>query len=96
MHYLGSIMLRETFLGTFIEKLYRENLFEDLLREQDDVVTQRQMTAEMCHALQQAVETLDEFVADVSTLSSSDSMDALPKLSYFPSNSYSKSTADLG
>ncbi|MCE3051067.1 hypothetical protein HAX54_048859 [Datura stramonium] len=73
--------------------MFWENLFEDLLREQEDVVNQRRTTAEMCHALRQAVETLDEFVADVSTLSSSDSMDALPKLSYLPSNSYSKSTA---
>ncbi|CAN4075747.1 unnamed protein product [Withania somnifera] len=86
MHYLVNHAKRNL-LGTFIEKLYRENLFEDLLREQDDVVTQRRTTAEMCHALRQAVETLDEFVADVSTLSSSDSMDALPKVSYLTSNS---------
>ncbi|KAM3270603.1 dynamin-related protein 3A isoform X1 [Capsicum chacoense] len=92
MHYLVNHAKRNL-LGTFIEKLYRENLFEDLLREQDDVVTQRRATAEMCHALRQAVETLDEFVADVSTLSSSDSMDALPKRSYLSSNSYSKSSA---
>ncbi|XP_055819945.1 dynamin-related protein 3A-like isoform X1 [Solanum dulcamara] len=90
MHYLVNHAKRNL-LGTFIEKLYRENLFEDLLREQDDVVTQRRATAEMCHALRQAVETLDEFVADVSTLSSSDSMDALPKLSYLSSNSNSNS-----
>ncbi|PHU08795.1 Dynamin-related protein 3A [Capsicum chinense] len=92
MHYLVNHAKRNL-LGTFIEKLYRENLFEDLLREQDDVVTQRRVTTEMCHALRQAVETLDEFVADVSTLSSSDSMDALPKRSYLSSNSYSKSSA---
>ncbi|PHT40094.1 hypothetical protein CQW23_18948 [Capsicum baccatum] len=92
MHYLVNHAKRNL-LGTFIEKLYRENLFEDLLQEQDDVVTQRRATAEMCHALRQAVETLDEFVADVSTLSSSDSMDALPKRSYLSSNSYSKSSA---
>ncbi|XP_016549053.1 dynamin-related protein 3A isoform X2 [Capsicum annuum] len=92
MHYLVNHAKRNL-LGTFIEKLYRENLFEDLLREQDDVVTQRRVTTEMCHALRQAVETLDEFVADVSTLSSSDSMDALPKRSYLSSNSYSKPSA---
>ncbi|KAJ8538780.1 hypothetical protein K7X08_030076 [Anisodus acutangulus] len=92
MHYLVNHAKRNL-LGTFIEKLYRENLFEDLLQEQDDVVTQRRMTSEICHALRQAVETLDEFIADVSTLSSSDSMDALPKLSYRSSNSYSKSSA---
>ncbi|KAK4349536.1 hypothetical protein RND71_032291 [Anisodus tanguticus] len=92
MHYLVNHAKRNL-LRTFIEKLYRENLFEDLLQEQDDVVTQRRMTSEICHALRQAVETLDEFVADVSTLSSSDSIDALPKLSYRSSNSYSKSSA---
>ncbi|XP_060179423.1 dynamin-related protein 3A-like isoform X5 [Lycium barbarum] len=91
MHYLVNHAKRNL-LGTFIEKLYRENLFEDLLREQDEVVTQRRMTAEMCHALRQAVETLDEFVADVSTPSSSDSMDSLPKLSHRSSNSHSKSS----
>ncbi|KAG5589051.1 hypothetical protein H5410_039565, partial [Solanum commersonii] len=83
---------KRNLLGTFIEKLYRENLYEDLLREHDDVVIQRRTTVEMCNALRQAVETLDEFVADVSTLSSSDSMDALPNFSYLSSNSYSKSS----
>ncbi|XP_060179424.1 dynamin-related protein 3A-like isoform X1 [Lycium barbarum] len=91
MHYLVNHAKRNL-LGTFIEKLYRENLFEDLLREQDEVVTQRRTTAEMCHALRQAVETLDEFVADVSTPSSSDSMDSLPKRSHRSSNSHSKSS----
>ncbi|KAH0643653.1 hypothetical protein KY289_034627 [Solanum tuberosum] len=91
MHYLVNHAKRNL-LGTFIEKLYRENLYEDLLREHDDVVIQRRTTVEMCNALRQAVETLDEFVADVSTLSSSDSMDALPNFSYLSSNSYSKSS----
>ncbi|TMW98313.1 hypothetical protein EJD97_004209 [Solanum chilense] len=91
MHYLVNHAKRNL-LGTFIEKLYRENLYEDLLREHDDVVIQRRTTAEMCNALRQAVETLDEFVADVSTLSSSDSMDALPNLSNLSSNSNSKSS----
>ncbi|KAL3360427.1 hypothetical protein AABB24_013713 [Solanum stoloniferum] len=91
MHYLVNHAKRNL-LGTFIEKLYRENLYEDLLREHDDVVIQRRTTLEMCNALRQAVETLDEFVVDVSTLSSSDSMDALPNFSYLSSNSYSKSS----
>lgn len=91
MHYLVNHAKRNL-LGTFIEKLYRENLYEDLLREHDDVVIQRRTTAEMCNALRQAVETLDEFVADVSTLSSSDSMDALPNFSNLSSNSNSKSS----
>ncbi|XP_049376637.1 dynamin-related protein 3A-like [Solanum stenotomum] len=91
MHYLVNHAKRNL-LGTFIEKLYRENLYEDLLREHDDVVIQRRTTVEMCNALRQAVETLDEFVVDVSTLSSSDSMDALPNFSYLSSNSYSKSS----
>ncbi|KAK4729132.1 hypothetical protein R3W88_022120 [Solanum pinnatisectum] len=91
MHYLVNHAKRNL-LGTFIEKLYRENLYEDLLREHDDVVIQRRTTVEMCNALRQAVETLDEFVADVSTLSSSDGMDALPNFSYLSSNSYSKSS----
>uniref|UniRef100_A0A3Q7HK66 GED domain-containing protein n=1 Tax=Solanum lycopersicum TaxID=4081 RepID=A0A3Q7HK66_SOLLC len=101
MHYLVFSPLSDSLqvnhakrnlLGTFIEKLYRENLYEDLLREHDDVVIQRRTTAEMCNALRQAVETLDEFVADVSTLSSSDSMDALPNFSNLSSNSNSKSS----
>ncbi|XP_070021144.1 dynamin-related protein 3A-like isoform X2 [Nicotiana sylvestris] len=57
MHYLVNHAKRHL-LGTFIEKLYRENLFEDLLQEQDEVVTKRRRTVEMCHALQQAVEPL--------------------------------------
>ncbi|XP_019254630.1 PREDICTED: dynamin-related protein 3A-like isoform X1 [Nicotiana attenuata] len=90
MHYLVNHAKRHL-LGTFIEKLYRENLFEDLLQEQDEVVTKRRRTLEMCHALQQAVETLDEFVADISTQRSSDSMDASPKSSYLSSDFYSNS-----
>lgn len=90
MHYLVNHAKRHL-LGTFIEKLYRENLFEDLLQEQDEVVTKRRRTVEMCHALQQAVETLDEFVADISTQRSSDSMNASPKSSYLSSDFYSNS-----
>ncbi|KAF3649461.1 hypothetical protein FXO38_11842 [Capsicum annuum] len=64
MHYLVNHAKRNL-LGTFIEKLYRENLFEDLLREKDNVVTQRRATAEMCHALRQAVEILEQHIRNV-------------------------------
>ncbi|CAK9157403.1 unnamed protein product [Ilex paraguariensis] len=55
MHFLVNHTKRDL-LGTFIQKLYRENSFEDMLEEQDEVVMKRKRTREMFHALQQAVE----------------------------------------
>ncbi|KAM7459612.1 hypothetical protein LguiA_036606 [Lonicera macranthoides] len=69
MHLLVNHTKREL-LGTFMQELYREKHFEELLLEHDEVVVKRKRTSEMSHALQQAVQTLDEVVADVPCRSS--------------------------
>ncbi|KAF9614356.1 hypothetical protein IFM89_018109 [Coptis chinensis] len=43
-------------LGTFIQNLYRENLFEEMLEEQEEVAAQRKQTQNMFQVLQQAVQ----------------------------------------
>ncbi|PSR91888.1 Dynamin-related protein like [Actinidia chinensis var. chinensis] len=66
MHFLVNHTKRDL-LSTFIQKLYREDLFEEMLQEQDEVVMKRKQKKELLHVLQQAVETLDEVEADVSS-----------------------------
>ncbi|XP_027081318.1 dynamin-related protein 3A-like isoform X2 [Coffea arabica] len=76
MHFLVNDIRRDL-LGIFIKKLYRESLFEELLWEHDDDVLKRKQTGEMFLILQQAIQTLDKVVADVSsTTPSSDTNDA--------------------
>ncbi|KAA8521472.1 hypothetical protein F0562_012145 [Nyssa sinensis] len=53
-------------LSTFIQKLYRENLFEEMFREEDEVAITRKRTREMVHVLEQAIQTLEGVEADVS------------------------------
>lgn len=65
MHYLVNHTKRGLH-NTFIQKLYRENLFEELLQEQDEVVVRRKRTKEMYNVLQQAIQTLEEVESDVS------------------------------
>ncbi|XP_059658284.1 dynamin-related protein 3A-like isoform X2 [Cornus florida] len=66
MHFLVNHTKRDL-LSTFIQKLYRENLFQEMLKEQDEVAMKRKRTHEMFHVLQQAVQTLDGVEADVSS-----------------------------
>ncbi|KAL7170932.1 hypothetical protein ACSBR2_035736 [Camellia fascicularis] len=70
MHFLVN-HTKTDLLNTFIQKLYRESLFEEMLQEEDDVVMKRKQTREVYHVLQQAVQTLDEVEADVSSRGSS-------------------------
>ncbi|XP_028095599.1 dynamin-related protein 3A-like isoform X3 [Camellia sinensis] len=85
-------------LNTFIQKLYRESLFEEMLQEQHDVVTKRKRTGEVYHVLQQAVQTLDEVEADVSSRGSSlgaaAATSGLLRISGLSSNLYSISNGE--
>jgi hypothetical protein len=40
--------------NVFIKKLYRENLFEEMLQEPDEIAVKRKRTQETLHVLQQA------------------------------------------
>ncbi|XP_028095597.1 dynamin-related protein 3A-like isoform X1 [Camellia sinensis] len=97
MHFLVNHTKRDL-LNTFIQKLYRESLFEEMLQEQHDVVTKRKRTGEVYHVLQQAVQTLDEVEADVSSRGSSlgaaAATSGLLRISGLSSNLYSISNGE--
>ncbi|KAK4600538.1 hypothetical protein RGQ29_010258 [Quercus rubra] len=59
MHYLVNHTKRELH-SIFIQKLYRESLFEELLQEQEELAVKRKQTREMYLVLQQVIQTLDE------------------------------------
>ncbi|KAJ4880706.1 Dynamin-related protein 3A [Raphanus sativus] len=59
MHFLVNHTKRELH-NVFIKKLYRENLFEEMLQETDEIAVKRKRTQETLHVLQQAYRTLDE------------------------------------
>ncbi|ESQ53783.1 hypothetical protein EUTSA_v10024438mg [Eutrema salsugineum] len=99
MHFLVNHTKRELH-NVFIKKLYRENLFEEMLQEPDEIAVKRKRTQETLHILQQAYRTLDELPLEAEsvynrgadTTSVSKHLD-LPKSSstYSTSSSYSAS-----
>ncbi|KAK4790035.1 hypothetical protein SAY86_017339 [Trapa natans] len=54
--------------NVFIQKLYRENLFEEMLQEPDEVAVKRKRTRETLRVLQQAFRTLDELPLEAETV----------------------------
>jgi len=48
----------------FIRKLYRENLFEEMLQEREEIAVRRHRSIELFQVLQQAARTLDELPLD--------------------------------
>ncbi|XWS17882.1 hypothetical protein CRYUN_Cryun33cG0106600 [Craigia yunnanensis] len=85
MHFLVNHTKRNLH-NTLIQILYGENLFEELLQEQDEVVARRKHTQEMLHVLRQAVKTLDEVGSDVESLhrTTNSGADASTRLTSFP------------
>ncbi|KAF6137886.1 hypothetical protein GIB67_014015 [Kingdonia uniflora] len=83
MHFLVNHSKRDL-LNTFIQKLYRENLFEEMLQEQEEVSTQRKRKRDLFQVLQQACQTLEEVESDVAAGSSSSSTDTATSLSRNP------------
>ncbi|XP_073117225.1 dynamin-related protein 3A isoform X3 [Elaeis guineensis] len=107
-HSLTMIQLREVnhtkreLHNVFIRKLYRENLFEDMLREPDDITAKRKRIRETLRVLQQAYRTLDEIPLEAETVEKGYILDTdgtgLPKIhglpsSFYTSNDYSTSYA---
>uniref|UniRef100_A0A7C8YHR1 Uncharacterized protein n=1 Tax=Opuntia streptacantha TaxID=393608 RepID=A0A7C8YHR1_OPUST len=67
MHFLVNHTKRELH-NVLIQKLYRENLFEEMLREPGEVAVKRKRTWETLQVLQQAFQTLDELPLEAETI----------------------------
>ncbi|KAF9610480.1 hypothetical protein IFM89_022444 [Coptis chinensis] len=67
MHFLVNHTKRELH-NEFIEKLYSDNLFEEMLQEPDEVVLKRKRTDDYLCVLHQAFRTLDELPLDAETI----------------------------
>ncbi|KAJ7946793.1 Dynamin-related protein 3A [Quillaja saponaria] len=67
MHFLVNNATRELH-NVFITKLYRENMFEEMLQEPDEIATKRKRTREILRVLQQAFRTLDELPLEAETV----------------------------
>ncbi|KAI5070335.1 hypothetical protein GOP47_0014678 [Adiantum capillus-veneris] len=63
MHFLVNHAKRELH-NVFIRKLYRENLFEEMLQEREEVAVKRKRCKEVLRVLQQAAYTLEELPLD--------------------------------
>ncbi|CAN1307384.1 Dynamin-related protein 3A [Linum perenne] len=92
MHFLVHHAKRELH-SVMIKKLYRENLFEEMLQEPDEISLKRKRTRDTLKVLQQAFRTLEELPWEAESVergqtSGSDAM-GLPKLHGFPLSSSS-------
>ncbi|CAE6161362.1 unnamed protein product [Arabidopsis arenosa] len=92
MHFLVNHTKRELH-NVFIKKLYRENLFEEMLQEPDEIAVKRKRTQETLHVLQQAYRTLDELPLEADAVSAgmSKHQELLTSSKYSTSSSYSAS-----
>ncbi|GFZ04892.1 dynamin-related protein 3A [Actinidia rufa] len=98
-HAFSMIHLREVnhtkreLHNVFIKKLYRDNLFEEMLQEPDDVAMKRECTRDTLRVLQQAFRTLDELPLEAETVERGYSLNAtdptgLPKTHGLPTSSW--------
>ncbi|KAL9238495.1 hypothetical protein vseg_012909 [Gypsophila vaccaria] len=67
MHFLVNHTKRELH-NVFIKKLYRENLFEEMLQEPGEVALKRKQTREKLRVLNQAFRVLDELPLEADTV----------------------------
>ncbi|CAA0830999.1 Dynamin-related protein 3A [Striga hermonthica] len=90
MHFLVNHTKRELH-NVFIKKLYRDNLFEEMLQEPDEVATKRKRTRETLRVLQQAFRTLDELPLEAESVERGYSLSTdptgLPKIYGLPTSS---------
>ncbi|KAH8950520.1 hypothetical protein BDL97_10G090300 [Sphagnum fallax] len=68
MHFLVNHAKRELH-SVFIRKLYRENLFEEMLQEREETAVKRKRCKEILRILQQAAWTLEELPLDTESSS---------------------------
>lgn len=97
MHFLVNNTKRELH-NVFIEKLYREDLFEEMLQEPAEVAAKRKRCRELLRAYQQAFRDLDELPLEAETVErgyGSPEATGLPRIRGLPSSSmYSSSLGD--
>ncbi|XP_010447212.1 PREDICTED: dynamin-related protein 3A-like isoform X1 [Camelina sativa] len=93
MHFLVNHTKRELH-NVFIKKLYRENLFEEMLQEPEEIAGKRKRTQETLHVLQQAYRTLDELPLEADSVSAgmSKHQELLTSSKYSTSSSHSASS----
>ncbi|XP_022869681.1 dynamin-related protein 3A-like isoform X1 [Olea europaea var. sylvestris] len=96
MHFLVNHTKRELH-NVFIKKLYRDNLFEEMLQEPDEVAMKRKRTRETLKVLQQAFRTLDELPLEADTIERGYSLNTdptgLPKIHGLPTASLYSTTS---
>ncbi|XP_056163366.1 dynamin-related protein 3A isoform X4 [Syzygium oleosum] len=99
MHFLVNHTKRELH-NVFIKKLYRENLFEEMLQEPDEIAMKRKRTRETLRVLQQAFRTLDELPLEAETVEKGYSLGAdrtgLPKIHGLPTSSMYTTSGSSG
>ncbi|CAI8591360.1 unnamed protein product [Vicia faba] len=95
MHFLVNNTKRELH-NVFIKKLYRDNLFEEMLQEPDEVALKRKRCRELLRAYQQAFKDLEELPMEAETVERGYSLpetNGLPKIHGLPTSSmYSSSS----
>ncbi|KAK4271329.1 hypothetical protein QN277_020039 [Acacia crassicarpa] len=96
MHFLVNNTKRDLH-NVFIKKLYRENLFEEMLQEPDEVAMKRKRCRELLRAYQQAFRDLDELPLETETVERGYSLPestGLPRIHGLPTSSlYSTSSS---
>ncbi|KAH1049985.1 hypothetical protein GYH30_020461 [Glycine max] len=97
MHFLVNNTKRELH-NVFIEKLYREDLFEEMLQEPEEVAKKRKNCRELLRAYQQAFKDLNELPLEAETVERGYSLPeittGLPKIRGLPTSSmYSTSSS---
>ncbi|XP_020420888.1 dynamin-related protein 3A isoform X2 [Prunus persica] len=98
MHFLVNLTKRNLH-RTFIQKLYRENLFEELLQEHDAHVSQRKRNQELFKVLEQSVQALEKVDFDVSSQTSSLGTDAsigLPRIPRTSAHLHTTAGGEIG
>ncbi|XP_042375153.1 dynamin-related protein 3A-like [Zingiber officinale] len=91
MHFLVNHTKRELH-NVLIRKLYRENMFDEMLKEPDGVAAERKRLREKLKALQQARKTLEELPLEAETAkayTADHDPTELPKTRVIPSSFYS-------
>lgn len=91
MHFLVNHTKRELH-NVFIKKLYRDNLFEEMLQEPDEISVKRKRARETLRVLQQALRVLDELPVEADTIEKGYSLGTdptgLPKMHGLPASSF--------
>ncbi|XP_019440334.1 PREDICTED: dynamin-related protein 3A-like isoform X2 [Lupinus angustifolius] len=98
MHFLVNNTKRELH-NVFIKKLYRDNLFEEMLQEPGEVAIKRKRCRELLRAYQQAFKDLEELPVEAEKVERGYSLGeetGLPKIHGLPTSSMYSSSSSPG